>query len=194
MSSLIYNGLELSNNSVFKNLNIECLDIDPTTLQLGRIWYLKSEKHFKYVTLNNHNLLTINSFSNLEDIDTKITNSSINCKKVFLRDSDNNGDVQFAIPDDSNLEDAINLIAAEISKIKNYLNNGLTSVSEYYLTQTTNIITLDYTVSLSRLLILINGLEQPIAAYSLGSNSKSIIFTELIPVTSYIKVISFNLI
>ena len=194
MSDLIYHGIVLAENSVFKNLTIETLDIDPTVLQIGKIWYNSIEKHFKYVSLDQHHNLIINSFANIDDIDITIINSSINSANVFLENSGNNGDVQFAIPDNTNVENVLNLIAAEISKIKTYLNNSLTSVSEYYLLAATNIITLDYQVILSRLLVLINGLEQPIAAYSLGTNSKSIIFEENIPATSYVKIISFNLI
>jgi len=188
-----FNKYKISNEYALKNLFIDHVEIDPNPVQVGRIWFNTNEKNYKFSTLDlETNELIIRHFPTLADIHEIVLEYQLdNSNRIILRNSGNDNDILFNLPTDSTIEESINLIAAQITKIKQFLNTGLTSISEFYFTGPSNTITLQYDIYPLHLLILINGLEQPIQCYNISSD-RTITFDEDVPIDSLVKIISFN--
>lgn len=186
----IYHGVELANNSKIKNLEVEELITDPNPIRIGRIWYNTTSKQFKYTSLDNTNSIIIKAFVSFEDLIHYIKNSQIDSQNVVLANSATANNLVFSIPNNSNINVSIDLIAEEISKIKTFLNNSV-SIYEFYVTNNTNLISIN-NLNPNKLIILINGLEQPLNCYTINLNG--ITFSENLLPDSYIKIINFNLI
>lgn len=185
----VFNNLKISNEEALKNLFIENLANDPNPVQIGRIWYNTTEDNYKYSTID---LLTndviIKHFPTIADIEQYILNLEINSSSIVLENSGNNNNVLFNLPTGSTIEESINLIAAEITNIKTFLNSRLINVSEFYFTSPYNTITLNHAVRI--LVLLINGLEQPESCYTIFN--RSITFQESLPIGSFVKIICSN--
>jgi len=171
----IHHGIKLSDNSKIYNLEIEELDEDPNPIRLGRIWYNKPEKNYKHTTLDKDNNVIIKSFQDISFISNTIPSTS---------DS-------FILPAGISVNEAIDLLTAQINLLINKINNLI--LTEYFYTTDipTNSIDMEIPLVKYKLSISINGLEQSNTCFNVDNNR--IIFNDELPNKSLIKVIYFNI-
>jgi hypothetical protein len=184
----IHHGIKLADNSEIYNLEIEKLINDPNPIRIGRIWYNRIEKLFKYTTLDENNNIVIETFASLESISSTILESH-NITYNPLSSSNQ----YFNIPENTTVDNAINLITTQIN---NLYSKILTSrfIEYFYITSQIDNITLTKEIhNKNNLVIIINGLEQSESSYSITTNNKTIHFTDLLPPNSVIKIINLEI-
>jgi hypothetical protein len=184
----IHHGIKLADNSEIYNLEIEKLINDPNPIRIGRIWYNRIDKLFKYTTLDENNNIVIEAFASLESISSTILESH-NITYNPLSSSNQ----YFNIPENTTVDTAINLITTQIN---NLYSKILTSrfIEYFYITSQIDNITLTKEIhNKNNLVIIINGLEQSESSYSITTNNKTIHFTDLLPPNSVIKIINLEI-
>lgn len=181
----IYHGIKLADNAKLYNLEVEEFDVDPNPVRIGRIWFNKPNKHFKYTTLDDNDNLIIRTFCTLEDIPAVV----LDANNINYAGSINNQYVN--LPLNSPLEDTLNSLITHINKIYNKLLNS--NAIEYFYTNNTTpirVLTLcNGVTNKENLIVLINGLEQNSSAYNLLTTN-SIEFVADLPLDSVIKIIN----
>jgi hypothetical protein len=184
---IVYHGVKLAENSKVYNLEVEDILSDPSPIRIGRIWYNRTDRHFKYTSLDDNNGIIIKTFACLEDISPAILEAhNINYPGY--------SSTTFTIPPNSNLETSLNLIIDEIVNIKQSLQNNF-FLEEFYVTEPVvgnNILLSKDIINRNRLIILINGLEQPLLSVTIQPDNKTLHFTEDLNIGDYIKVVYFN--
>jgi hypothetical protein len=183
----IHHGIKLADNSEIYNLEIEKLINDPNPIRIGRIWYNRIDKLFKYTTLDENNNIVIETFASLESISSTILDAH-NITYNPLSSSNQ----YFNIPENTSVDNAINLITTQIN---NLYSKILTSrfIEYFYITSRIDNITLTKEIyNKNNLVIIINGLEQSESSYSINNN-KTIHFTDLLPPNSVIKFINLEI-
>lgn len=173
MKSIVHHGiLELAQNSFIANCEIEALEIDPTPVQIGRIWFNIEEKIFKYSGLDEANNIIIQTFSNNVEVNNFITNLQSSFGASLIGYSGNNINPNFQV-DANDLKSTIDILIDEISVIKSALLGELRIITEEFIVEneyTNQFILSKDILDSNKILVSINGMVQSSTAYTINSN------------------------
>lgn len=194
---IVYHGIKLSDNSCIANCEIETFANDPVVVRPGRIWFNSSEKVFKYSGLTETNQVVIKSFSDYagltQFIDNLMSNAPGHGANMIGYEGISTPTIN--IPS-SSIKETLDTLVNELSTLKSNMNN-LVIIDEYVCNQEFNYI-IDLTkraYSKSKLLVLINGLEQHQESYNLYQDAnRSIVEIPYIFLDDKVKIINFELV
>jgi len=173
----VYHGIKLSAGSKFHNLELEELETDPAVLKLGRVWYNSTDKKYKRAVLSKDNTAIIAKA--FDDID-------------FVSELAVNPIDKFILPENISLNEAVNLLTAELNKIYNKMDNLFKTEYFYINSENINQLEISNKAIKNNISVYINGLSQSNDCFSL-INGYVLIFNNLLPINSFIKLEYFNL-
>jgi len=123
-------GMTLANNSWIENVVIERLETDPFPLEVGRVWYNKTEKTFKAAYSDGLTGTVTKTFSTYDELNDfiELLKSSLGTNQIgFNGYSSNTG--TFAVPSGS-LTDTLENIIEKVSTLELGGGSGVSVVDE----------------------------------------------------------------
>jgi len=137
----VFGGLEFAGNSMFKNLIIEQLDVDPIVNTPGRIWYNTNEKVFKCsvaeTTFNDDGTtlerIVVKSFGSAEELNNfiqQLMNTETGQGSALIGFSGESGvNGKFSVPAE-NLETALKTIVKAIDADRQTIENNAEAATD----------------------------------------------------------------